>query len=124
MAKLKHSKVKRFLNISREAEIHAIPKAWHDWNPIVWEKYGEKTNIPKLWPPKYFLWSRNLYNSQTTGLANSHITEQVWENTDNSQVLLYLIDLALVGTMPAPSGNVQMPIPWKYSAESHIIPML
>ena len=28
MPKQKHSKVKSFLNISREAEIHAIPKAW------------------------------------------------------------------------------------------------
>ena len=30
MAKQKHSKVKYFLNISREAEIHAIPKAWDE----------------------------------------------------------------------------------------------
>ena len=30
MPKQKHSKVKSFLNISREAEIHAIPKAWDE----------------------------------------------------------------------------------------------
>ena len=30
MVKQKHLKVKGFLNISREAEIHAIPKAWDE----------------------------------------------------------------------------------------------
>ena len=30
MRKDKHSKVKGFLNISREAEIHAIPKTWDE----------------------------------------------------------------------------------------------
>ena len=34
MAKQKHSKIKDFLNLSREAEIHAIPKAWDEWIPI------------------------------------------------------------------------------------------
>ena len=42
IAKQKHSKIKGFLNISREAEIHAILKAWDEWVLIVWEKYGEK----------------------------------------------------------------------------------
>ena len=61
-------------------------------------KVWEKTNIPKLWVPRYFMWSKNPYNSQTTGRVNYHIMEQAWENTDNSQVLLYLTDLELVGT--------------------------
>ena len=30
MAKQKHSKIKDFLSISLEAEIHAIPKAWNE----------------------------------------------------------------------------------------------
>ena len=30
MAKEKHSKIKGFLNLSGEAEIHAIPKAWDE----------------------------------------------------------------------------------------------
>ena len=34
MAKQKHSKIKGFLNLPREAEIHAIPKAWDEWIPI------------------------------------------------------------------------------------------
>ena len=42
ITKQKHSKMKGFLNISREAEIHAILKAGDEWIPIVWEKYGEK----------------------------------------------------------------------------------
>ena len=42
IAKQKRLKIKGFLNISREAEIHAILKAWDEWIPKVWEKYGEK----------------------------------------------------------------------------------
>ena len=39
MGKHKHSKVNVFLNILRETEIHAIPKAWAERIPIVWKKY-------------------------------------------------------------------------------------
>ena len=46
----------------------------------------------------YFMWSWNPYNAQTTGWVNFHVIEQVWEITENSQVLLYLTDLELVGT--------------------------
>ena len=49
MGKHKHLKVKVVLNISGDTEIHAIPKAWDEWIPIVREKYGKNTNIPKLW---------------------------------------------------------------------------
>ena len=45
MGKYKHSKVKGFLNILRETEIHAIPKAWDELIPLKWTKYGKKTNI-------------------------------------------------------------------------------
>ena len=48
MGKHKHSKVKGFWNISRETEIHAIPKAWDELIPIKRKKYGEKTNMTKL----------------------------------------------------------------------------
>ena len=34
MAKQEHSKVKVFINISREAEILAIPKVWNERIPI------------------------------------------------------------------------------------------
>ena len=151
-----------FLHISREVEIHAIPKTWEKWILIKRETYGKtqtfqssrflkyfawnrnpcnsqsmgwlnshitgkvfgKINIPKLWVPKYFTWSRNPYYFQTMGWVNSHITEQVWENIVNSQVLLYLTDLDLVETHAIPNVYVQIPIIWKYSAESHIIPRL
>ena len=102
--------------------MHAIPKSWDEWIPINTGKAWEETNIPKLWVPKYFTWRRNPNNSITTGWVNEHITEQGWENTDNSQVLLYLADLELVRTMQPPmSGNVEIPITSKYSVESHII---
>ena len=35
--------------------------------------------------------------------VNSHITEQVWENTGNSQVFLFLTDLELLKTHAIPS---------------------
>ena len=68
MGKHKHSKVKGFLNIS--LEIHAIPEAWDDWIPIVWKKYGKKQTFQNYEIPKYFMWSRKPYNSQTTGWVN------------------------------------------------------
>ena len=59
-----------FLNISREAKLHTIPKP-----------RDERISI----------------------LRNNR------ENTDISQVLPYLIDLELLGTMPAPiSGNAHI----------------
>ena len=51
MGKHKHSKVKGFLNFSREAEIHAVPKSWDERIPMLREKY-EKTQtfqIPITW---------------------------------------------------------------------------
>ena len=101
MGKRKYSEVKGFSNISREKKQqkkHAISKAWDEWIPIAQEKYGEKQTFQNYEVPKYFLWSRNPYNSQTTGWVNSHIMELAWENADNSQVLLYLTDLELMGT--------------------------
>ena len=48
---------------------------------------------------KYFMWSRNPYNSQTTKWVNSHIPELVWQNTHNSLVPLYHTDLGLMETL-------------------------
>ena len=48
MGKHKHSKVKVFLNILREREISANPKACDELIPIAREKIWEKTNIPKF----------------------------------------------------------------------------
>ena len=98
MEKCKHSKVKGFLNISRETRIHAVPKVWDEWIPIVRKKYGDKQIFQSYKIPKYFMWSRNPYNSQTTEWANSHITGLVWENTNNFQVPLYLKGLELMRT--------------------------
>ena len=67
MEKHKHSKVKGFLNISCEPKIHAIPKAWDESVLIVQKKYGKKQTFPNYETRKYFMLSRNPYNSQTTG---------------------------------------------------------
>ena len=45
MKKHKHSKVICFLHISREAEIHAIPKRWDEWIPILYNKHGKTQTI-------------------------------------------------------------------------------
>ena len=43
----------------------------------------EKTNIVQVYVfLTYFTWSRNRYKSQKMGWVNSHITEQVGQNTD------------------------------------------
>ena len=103
----------QFLKHKEKENSHSKGKIW------------ESTNIPKLWVPKYFTWSRNPYNSQTKGWVNSHVTKEVRENTDNSQFLLYLTDLELLGTHQSPmSGNVQVSMTWKYSVENHVIPRL
>ena len=96
----------------------------------------------------YFTWSRNPYNSQTMGWMNFHITEQVLENTDNFQVLLYLPDLELMKTHTIPdvwekthSYNMEIfcgktvpfpgcrflkkfffPISWRIDGNTHIFP--
>ena len=42
MRKYKHSRIKGVLNISREVEIHAIPKAWNEWITMAQEKYDRE----------------------------------------------------------------------------------
>ena len=42
MEKHKHFKFMGFLNISDEAEIHAIPRTWEKWMPMIREEYGKK----------------------------------------------------------------------------------
>ena len=42
MRKYKHWKIKNVLNISREVEIHAVPKAWNEWVTMAQEKYDKK----------------------------------------------------------------------------------
>ena len=66
IGKHKHSKVKDFSNILRETEIHAVPKALDEWISIVRKKYGKKQTFQNYEIPKYFVWSRLPYNSQTT----------------------------------------------------------
>ena len=59
--------------------IHTIPKIWDEWIPIVWKKYKKKETFQNYEVLKYFMWSRNPYNSQTTEWENSHIMGLVWE---------------------------------------------
>ena len=53
------------------------------------------------------------------------VQEQYGENTETSHILRYLADLELIEPMQFPMfGKVQIPIKWKYSVQSHIIPRL
>ena len=123
--KNKYSKVMGFSNSLSEAEMHTIPKIWKKWIPIVREKYGKTQTFQSNRFLKYFGWSRNPYNSQNMGKVNLHSTGKVRENTEISHSLRYLADLALMRTHEFPMFvNVQIPIKWKYSVESHIIPRL
>ena len=55
MEKHKHSKVKGFLHILGETEIHAILKPWDEWIPILWNKYGKAQAISKFWSSSQIL---------------------------------------------------------------------
>ena len=95
------------------------------WIPIVRKKYGKTQTFQINGLLKYFGWSRNPYSSQNMGKVNLHSTGKVRENTEISHSLRYLADLALMRTHEFPMFvNVQIPIKWKYSVESHIIPRL
>ena len=53
-----------------------------NWIPLLMGNC-EKTNIVQVYVfLTHFTWSRNRYNSQKMGWVNSHITEQVGQNTD------------------------------------------
>ena len=58
------------------------------------------------------------------GKVNLHSTGKVSENTQISHRRCYLADLELMRTHAIPNVfvNVQIPIKWKYTAESHIFP--
>ena len=54
MGKHKHLKVKGFLNVSYEAEIHAVPITWEKWISIVREKHGKTQTFQIYGFLKYF----------------------------------------------------------------------
>ena len=76
----KNSKFMGFLNISGEAEIHAIPKTWEKWNSIAWGRHW-KTQIFQIYGfLKYFGLSRSI-KIQKYRKSNSH-KRKMWENTN------------------------------------------
>ena len=87
--KTEHSKVRCFLHISRDAEIHTIPKTQNMGivNLLSTGKLWENTNIPDVWVSyilctPYFVCNRNPYNSENMGKLNFHSKGNVWENTN------------------------------------------
>ena len=48
IGKHKYSKGMGFLHISREKEIHAIPKRWDDLIPVSQKKYGKSQTFPRF----------------------------------------------------------------------------
>ena len=72
MEKHKHFKFMGFLNISDEAEIHTIPRAWEKWMPMIREEYGRKQTFQSNGFFNYFEWSRNPCNSQNMAKVNSY----------------------------------------------------
>ena len=76
--KTEHSKVECFLHISREAEIHTIPKTQNmgKVNFHSTEKCGKTQTFQIYEFLKYFGWIRNPYNSQNVRKVDSHSTEK------------------------------------------------
>ena len=86
-----HFKYMGFSNIFGETEIHATPKTWEKWIPIIREKYGKRQIFESYGFLKYFGWNRIPYNSQNMGKMNSHSKGKVWENTSISNLVFFLI---------------------------------
>ena len=103
-----------------------FPKYGKKWIPIVREKYGKTQTFQSNEFLKYSGWSKNTYNSQNMGKVNLHSMGKVRVNTEISHSLRYLADLELMREpIEFPMFvNVQIPIKWRYSVESHIIPRL
>ena len=100
--------LKGFIFFSCETEIHAVPKTWDKWISMWWKKYGRTLKVmekhSKLMDFLNILREAEIqYISQTTWWVNSHVIEQVWESTDNFQVLFYLTDLVLMKTHAIPT---------------------
>ena len=76
MRKHKYSKVKGFLKISCEAEIHTIPKRWDEGIPILQNKYGKTETTPS---------SALLTDLE---LMKTHAIPNVWEcpNSHNMEI--------------------------------------
>ena len=109
-----------FLYILCEALILISSKIWEEWIFRVNHKfmyfpkhgksefscYRKSMRKHKYFKVMDFLHinpSRNPHNFQTVRWVNSHLTKQVWEATDNPQVLLYLTDLGLIETHAIPT---------------------
>ena len=100
MGKYIHSKVMGFFHTSCVALIHAISKTWGGWIPMLREKYEKAQTFQSYgFFLTHFTW--NINPSIHKPWMNSHITEQVWENTGNS--LLYPTDLELMKTHAIPN---------------------
>ena len=76
--KTDHSKVKCFLHISRETEIHTMVKRI----PIVRQKYQKTQKLHNYVFLKYFSRSKNPHNFHNTGTVNPHYTGKLWDNTN------------------------------------------
>ena len=123
--KVQTFQIEGFLHVWYEAEIHLVPKAWEKGISIVQEKYGKPQAFQIYEFVKYFGWSKNPYNFQNMGKVNLHSTEKIWENTEISHILRYSQIWSWWEPLQFPIfGNVQIPVKWKYSAESHILTRL
>ena len=80
--KTDHSKVKCFLHISRETEIHTMVKRI----PIVRQKYQKTQKLHNYVFLKYFSRSKNPHNFHNTGTVNPHYTGKLWDNTNIPKV--------------------------------------
>ena len=103
MGKHIHFKFVGFLNISGEAEIHAIPNTCGKWISIVREMCGKTQTFQSYGFLKYFGWHRNPCNSQNMGKVDFHCTGKVWENTEISHILRCLAYLELMRTHAIPN---------------------
>ena len=108
--KTEHSKVKCFLFIPQETEVHTIPKTqsmgivnflhvphssisrviethtnpktWENWVLIVRETYEKTQKFQSYRTLSYFMRGINPYNFKNMGNVNSHSKEKIWENTN------------------------------------------
>ena len=84
--KTEYSKVKCFLHISGESEIHTIPNTWEKWISIARENFGKTQIFQKYGLLTYFAWNRNPYSSRNIGKVNSdRIVRETYGKTQTLQ---------------------------------------
>ena len=103
---IEYSKGMSFLHISREAEIHTVPKRWDELIPKLQNKYGKHRQIPGPVLPCSFRVDEN--SPMSGNVQNSYNMEIFCEKLYRSQAVGFWRNLRF------------FPISWRINENTHI----